>query len=375
MTTPSQSNASFTCRVLGERILEPQTPLHVVHHWDTDGMASAALVIRARRGKNHEPETRATTPRIGSFSPQAVVEALGDTVEKRGFRLLVLDYGISWPPQPLEGLGGEELHVVDHHRTGYPKWLKWWCNPAAVITKGGEEESPSTTWVLYRHVLGDPRDPQVRALVALGLLGDLGHRALRGVLRGVLEGLLRPSRLSPEEAYRLSQLLDSCYKTLDRACVEEYTLRLAWGDLGELLGDEGLQRRAASLERTVKEAVKGEPEILLNCVRGRVGVWVRESNAYITSSVGRALASERGLDVIVLVDRVPPLGRAYVYTRSPHLPVGAWLVGVLRSLAPSAGGKDSVAVAECPLARGCVERVLDAVLRVLEDRLGGCNHA
>lgn len=358
--------------MLGERVLEPQTPLHMVHHWDTDGMASAALVIKARTIRGDETETRATIPPIGSFSPQAVVEALGDTVERQEARLLVLDYGIKWPPQPPRGMDGERLHVVDHHRTEYPMWLRWWCNPAAGGF-GGEGESPSTTWVLYRHVLGDPGDPMGSALVALGVLGDLGHRALKGDLRRVLEGLLRPSRLSLEEALRLSHLLDSCYKTLDRACVEEYTLRLARGDLGELLEDGILLRRASTVERAVEEAVREEPRVILNCRRGRVGVWVRESSAYITSSVGRALASGRGLDVIVLVDRVPPLGRAYVYTRSPRLPVGAWLVSVLRGLAPSAGGKDSVAVAECPLDGTCVDRVLDAVLGVLEQRLGGCS--
>jgi hypothetical protein len=307
--------------------------LAVVHHWDSDGIASAAIVSRLRSNAVF------CVPRIGLFSGDAVPAFEGCD------GILVLDYGISvGEVEALEGRLGVPVAVVDHHVNGARERL--FCNPVAL--GGREGEWPSTTWVM-RWLLGLEGFDD---LVALGLVGDLGFRAA-----GFLNRL--DARLSLEELLLAASLVDSCYRAVDYEGIAYARRVLSDSGVRAVLRDDRLRGTLEGVEQEFS-AVLGtlEPE-----VRGSVVVYRVVTDRYLTSQLGRELAARHPESIVVLVNRVRRLGSAYIYVRSRRFS----LRRVLERVRPAmrAGGKDKVFVVSC---RSNCEEELAELLPLLSER-------
>ena len=320
-------------------MLESAGKLAVVHHWDSDGIASAAIVHRLR------PDASFYVPRIGLFSAGALPELEGcDAV-------LLLDYGVrAREVEALEGRLGVPVAVIDHHVNEARGML--FCNPVAL--GGSEDEWPSTTWVMRRLLGLEGFDD----LVAPGLVGDLGSRAA-----SFLDKLETGSSL--EELLLAANLVDSCYRAVDYQGIARARQLLSEGGVQAVLRDSRLRGTLEEVEREFSAVLSSlEPE-----ARGVVVVYRAVTDFYLTSRLGRRLADRHPESIVVLVNRVRRLGSAYVYVRSQHLSLRA----VLESLraAMHVGGKDKVFVASC---RSDCEEELAELLPLLNEcskELGG----
>jgi len=314
-------------------LLKKTESLAIVHHWDSDGVASAAIVSRLRSNVVFY------VPRIGLFSGDAIPLLKGcDAV-------LLLDYGISVNEvEALEERLGVSVAVVDHHVNGVRE--KLFCNPVAL--GGSEEEWPSTTWVM-RRLLGLKGFDD---LVALGLVGDLGLRAA-GFLNGLDAGL------GLEELLLVASLVDSCYRAVDYEGIAHARQILSERGVRAVLRDSRLRDTLEGVEREFS-AVLGtlEPE-----VRSSVVVYRVVTDCYLTSQLGRELAARHPESIVVLVNRVRRLGSAYIYVRSRRFS----LRRVLERVRPAmrAGGKDKVFVVSC---RSDCEEELAMLLPLLSER-------
>ena len=105
----------------------------LVHHWDADGIVSAALLLRAGVRAR-----RILVPRIGGYDADAILGRLPGDVETA----VVLDYGI--PGREYDRLYDRlrGLAVVDHHRTEPPRRVGAFCNPVA-LGRAREDEVPA----------------------------------------------------------------------------------------------------------------------------------------------------------------------------------------------------------------------------------------
>ncbi len=294
---------SSVCETVVER-LRRAPRISVVFHWDADGVASAALVLRRLGGR----VVGLDVPRIGLYSVDAI------PLPRDGSLLLVLDYGLPGRLyDELSSVYSPGLVVIDHHSVEPPQGMTGYCNPVA-YGQGSEEDYPANSFLVYR-LIGDPGDEHDRVLAALGVAGDLapyidagsdhaGLAAARRLLEGTGVGL--------GELRRVAELIDSCYRVLDTECLRRAVRVAARNPLG-LLGDEQL----ASAKKLSDELLRTAWEKLEEIRRDKhISVYTLSMDAYITSAIGRRLASNEPGKIIVLVHSIPSQRRGFIYVRS-----------------------------------------------------------
>ena len=320
------------CADVVKRLL--RTPrLYVAYHWDADGVASAALVLRYLGDRVEE----FGVPRIGVYGAGAV------PLPRNRVSLLVLDYGI--PGSEYEELAqrhGGEVLVIDHHRAAPPRGGVAYCNPVAAGL-GGEEDYPANSVLVYR-LLGSRSDPGDRVLAALGVAGDLApyidagrnHPGLR-----VASELLVGTDVSLKELRGVAESIDSCYRLLDEECLR-YAARRAAEDPMGLVSDGRLLGARERARRLLDEALE---KARLLSETGRALVYFLEMDAYVTSAVGRRLAAMHPDKVVVLVHSLPSQGRGTIYARSIVHELSD-VADLLRARGVRVGGKTNVLVIE-----------------------------
>lgn len=313
--------------------------IFVVSHWDADGIASAALLLRALRAR----VAGVYPPSIGVYSLEALPwrRISGSSADV----LAVLDYGL--PGSEYDNLAeiasSRSVTVIDHHLAEPPRGRSnlVYVNPVA-LGLGGEEDWPSTTFIAYRipGVREACRRRGCSWIAAIGIVGDLGPalehrpRAHSAALK-----LVEESGYSLRDVARAVELLDSCYRLLDEDCVVHAVELLGWATRpGDVLEDRRLQRAAEEAAKALKTAME---RVRFLFQRPGIMVYYVESNAYVTSYVGRKLAARHKESAVVLLHWAPDRGRGFVYARSMKHRLAPVLQELRRRGVP-VGGKDYV---------------------------------
>ncbi|WP_457742203.1 DHH family phosphoesterase, partial [Thermococcus sp.] len=255
----------------------------IVHHWDTDGITSTALLVKALKLENF---TNMTAP-IGEFRFD---ERIWEAIE-RAERLYVLDFNV---PGEVEKVKVPTL-FIDHHSQGKIK------NPLV------EQINPSLEGNYYPScsLVVSERFNLFNAWTALGAIGDIGERAFE--LDWVGE-LLERENLSREEALRLVELIDSNYISMDREAVENAVEVLLNNPVRELLEYEPWIRKAEAIRKAIEEAVSKAEE------RKGFAFVSFESPFNIISKVARKLVWEMNYKGAVAINENFH-GRAQLYFR------------------------------------------------------------
>ena len=308
----------------------------IVHHWDTDGITSTALLVRALK---LEEFTNMAAP-IGEFRFD---DRIWRAIE-RAERLYVLDFNV---PDEAEKVKVPTLFIDHHSQPKIENPLVEQVNPSL---EGNHYPSCSLV-VSERFNLFNP-------WTALGAIGDLGERAFELEWVGKL---IEKEGLSKEEALKLVELIDSNYIVMDREGVEEAVKVLLNNPLRKLLDYEPWVRKVEVINESIEEALSGVEE--------REGfAFVRFKSPHnIISKVARKLVWERGYPGAVVINENFH-GRAQLYFRLSseeaerfNLPE---IIELVKKTGVNAGGKREVLGCVCE--RGKVEEVL----RLIESQLG-----
>jgi len=317
------------------RLLENQE-VAIVHHWDADGIASAALL-----GRVFGVDTF-VIPRIGCYG----IDCIG-----RAETPVLVDYGIP-VNTVIKG-------AIDHHRSRQDSSIcidTPICNPVSAGLS--EDEFPSTTYVIKSLILTDSEVSKNGDLIALGIVGDLGTRVLHSEhLRAFVVKALG----SIERALKLANLVDSCYRAGSYECIDRVRKALIEGGVAQVEYDTSLQELSSDIDAEAKKVIE-RIEIIYS--DDAVAIFRARSKYFLTSYIGRYLARVYAPKTIVLLHHVESLGLGMVYIRSYGIEVKE-IIPILRALGYSAGGKDWVAAALC---RDSFCRDIEKVIHVL---LGG----
>ncbi len=308
----------------------------IVHHWDTDGVTSAALLIKAL---GMEGFTNMTAP-IGEFRFDGRIWRVMDGVEK----LYVLDFNV---PGEVEKVKVPTL-FIDHHTQ--PK-IK---NPLVKQVNPSLDGSyyPSCSLVVSEHF------DTFNAWTALGVAGDIGEKAFELEFVGKL---LKEEGISKEEALKLVELMDSNYIAMDRGAVEEAVMVLLENEIRELPDYEPWVKKAEAIRRAIEDA--------LSVVEERNGfAFSRFRSPYnVISKVARRLVWGMKYRGAVVINE-DFHGKAQLYFRvSPEVAEGFNMVNLIegvRQLGANAGGKREVLGCICE--KGKVEEVL----QLIESQMG-----
>ena len=315
------SNVSKALKECGQAAL--------IHHWDADGIFSAAIIKRAINS-----EVITAVPRIGDFNAEAVPKLTEVTA------LGLVDYGLQKDEVSKLMSGGSyrKIFVIDHHASGLKG--NFVCNP---IPLGfSEVDYPSTTWVIKELILppNTGSDLSINLMVAAGILGDLGLRYISFPQKGFIELVTEKSGLTITSLLKAIDLVDSCYRLLDPECVSEALNIAVSGGVKSVLSSEFLKRKNGFLKKELRKSSSNVRETLR---RGSYVAYELSSNLYITSYVGRELAAENPDKVVLLYHRLKPLNKTYIYVRSQTKRLRE-CIHLFKREGLKVGGKDKVFV-------------------------------
>jgi len=310
----------------------------VVHHWDTDGICSAAIAVTFfdKSGATWEN----CTPPIGRFElDESVTGRIGKAEE-----VYFLDLNMVDAAKAVE----KPVVFIDHH--SQEKVEKPGFKHVNPVLEG--QRVPSASWVTSDYF------STWNHLSAIGAVGDMGEKLFSTEFGGIAEKILLRHGMTKQDALKAANLMDSNYIVMDREAVEGSVEFAAFAEPEELLKKEEWLKNV--------NKIKEEVESTLSNLRVTAGVaWIEfSSNFNIISKIVRRMVWDEGFNAAVAVNRnFSNMAQLYVRFRNPS-PVIARLIPELKAKGFNAGGKDDVMGAVCPKNR------VDEAIRVVEEVLG-----
>lgn len=312
----------------------------IIHHWDTDGICSAAKIVRL-----FDPEHfRNMTPEIGEFEfSEGMIEAMRN---EKG-PIFVLDLNIT---KGLD-LPGADIIFIDHHQPQDPIPGVRQINP--VRDGANQSDYPSCSTVVSETYSSWDE------LSVLGAFGDVGIKALDHPL---LNGAFGSSGRTTDEFQRAVRLLDSSYVVGDKDFVEASVRSLE--NIDRILEDPKLNANSERIRDAMRDVFDS------GVMHGRVMILDFEHRFNIISKIARKAVSREGCDAALAINR-DFNGRAQTYlrVRDPSIIDMVGLIRRLKGFGFNAGGKNDVVGVVYERER--VEELRDIMFREINRMNGG----
>jgi len=303
----------------------------IIHHWDTDGIASASLL------KDAMPKARVQNivPKIGTYQ---LTERVLTEASKDWDAIIVAD--IRLPDSDFEKLtklAHERIILFDHHvgsdlpgihsvRDDFPPRSRF----------------PATSWMV-KQALELPTGLRP----VLGVVGDKGHLDFEMPdERKEVDRFLSENRMNAEVLVRICDLLDSNARVGDEKLVEEavvYTSRVG-DDTTALLDNQAWNRNARILEQEIDQQMSRKDEM-------HDGIAVKQfhSKFDIVSAIARKMAWSGKYRIAVALNSGFLLDRDQLYVRKGTGSLDSErIIRLAHEHGYSAGGKDEVVGAVLP---------------------------
>jgi len=295
----------------------------IVHHWDTDGICSAGMLLSELKGK----EVDNISPQIGNYH---LTDGEIESITDRGYEFIVIADVCILRDEilKLKDSVSSKIFIFDHHLQEHIPEVKH-INP---ISKGKSQESfPSTSWVLSQW-LG------VDLLVVLGAVGNLEARIKENELIYLeIEKFMGSSSVDFKQLLRMVKLIDSSYKVMDKEGVETAARFVTENRnspekiLKHKPWHKNSRRIKAEIDRHMSnEIIEGGNFLLLNIV----------TPLNIISTITRKLARKNPQKTVVVVNSGFFWDRNQIYVRGAK---AQNLIEIARERGYSAGGKRGVA--------------------------------
>jgi hypothetical protein len=297
----------------------------IIHHWDTDGICSATLLL------NHlEQPIDNITPSLGAFylSPQEIEKA------QQYDYVIIADMAL--PEKNIKTIT-EKSHVIifDHHHQKPIKTVEH-INPVA---QGNDPKHyPSCTWVL-KNALRLP----ISLYVILGIVGDREHKIKQDPkLFSIIENYLEKEQISFETLLELCELINSNYKVGDKTGVEEAPLLLQeYESYKDILSNPHWKEKKEMYDAKLDEQLRDPPQEDNGILVKRL-----DTGYSIISSVTRKIAWGTSKDTIVVNEGFFP-HHDQVYCRSQDKDL-KHMISKAKKHGYNAGGKTDVLGAIVP---------------------------
>lgn len=320
----------------------------ILHHWDTDGVSSAALLLEHLK-KEKKLVIRNYTPIIGNYCLESrEIEEISS--QKYDFIIIV---DINLPKNNIIKLKNDskaELFYFDHHIQDRIEEVHHF-NP--LIGEENGENYPSASW-LVNECLGNP----VNLPAVLGAVGDHEVRLKnKKKIYTTIEEFAERLGLTFDNLLRMVELIDSSYKVGDRSEVLRAPFVLLKNNPKEILEHPTWNKYLEKLREDVEKQISKQP----TRTEGRILIWEINTPYNTTSTITRRLAWKNNQNIVVVVNHGWFRDRDQVYIRAGNTPFDSKeIIDFARGLGYSAGGKREVVAAVVP--KNETKRFLELVL-------------
>ncbi len=294
----------------------------LIHHWDTDGMSAAALILR----KCADLET--ITPSIGNYY---LDEQDKDRIKEIDPDIVIIA-DMALPEGSVSFLNRfGDVYIFDHHLQEKHD-VKLHHNP--VIEGRSPKEYPSASWVVGKYFGHEPN-----LLTVLGAFGDREEKLKENPHAiETIDELIDSWDVDFEDLLRCAEYIDSLYKLGKRSEIEQMSHQLKdFKRPKEILSNEDLEKNVNKLKSAIEKEAHGNiKEIGKNVLFREM-----ESPYNIISTVTRKIAWAREDKIVIVSNCKFKEGECQIYIRGP-LTNSEEIIYKAKEKGYSAGGKEDV---------------------------------
>ena len=314
----------------------------IIHHWDTDGICSAAILIR-----NLDGEAKTVTPQIGNyFLTDGEINAYLSYDE-----IYIVDMAL--PESNIRQLAkNAKVTIFDHH-IQKPIDGIYHINPVAHGAL--QKDYPSATWVLKEHF-----DEEVELLVILGIIGDNEQKIKENKrFYEIVQEFCKKLSTEFDDLVKAVYLIDSNYKLGRKEEVERLPWILEDMSIESILSNGEWNRNLRTLDEEIEKIVNNRDLRIKKNSTMIVDISIPYN---IISAITRKLAWSTGENVVV-INRGFFEDRDQIYVRSSRMNLND-LINKIKQLGYNAGGKESVMGAIVP--KNKTEEVINNITEFFE---------
>jgi hypothetical protein len=252
----------------------------IIHHWDTDGICSAALFLK----KFGDFDLK--IPHIGNYFLKK--EEIEDISAKGYDWIIILDMAIE-KKSILDLANISKVSIFDHHLQEEIREAEH-HNP--IINGRNPERYPSTSWIINEY-FGN----SVNLFSLLGIVGDHEERIKKNeFIYAFIKKFCIENGLEFKDLLQMVHLLDSNYKLCKKEGVEKapYIL-LKYTDPRDILNNEQWNENLEILNKEIDDQLQTAEKEINNTIFKEINTPYN-----IISTVTRKLAWDSGKNVIVV---------------------------------------------------------------------------
>ncbi|MFW5928244.1 MAG: hypothetical protein ACOCSL_03490 [Thermoplasmatota archaeon] len=317
----------------------------ILHHWDTDGLSAAALLLR-----ESSKSFNLFTPTIGNYLLDEKDRARIDKIDP-DFTIVV---DMALPKDSIDFLKEfGDVYIFDHHLQDRHD-VKLHHNP--IIDGDSPKEYPSASWVVNEYLGNDSN-----LLSILGAFGDREEKLKDNkIAYPTIKETLNKLNSDFDSLLKCAYYLDTNYKIGDRDAVSDYARYLKEVKTPEdILGRTELKENYEKLNDAIEMEVNREKENLSENI-----VFLEMKSPYnIISTVTRRIAWADEEKIIIVSNCEYMEDNCQIYIRGP-IPDSEKIINHLKDKGYSAGGKSDVIGMVIPKEDN--EETLDEVLEMLK---------
>jgi single-stranded DNA-specific DHH superfamily exonuclease len=252
----------------------------LIHHWDTDGICSAVLLLKHLSNKNIDNKT----PELGNYY---LTEEELERYSKYDF-VIIAD--MSLPEDNILRLAENSKIIIFDHHLG--KEIKQVYHNNPVIKGENPDKYPSASWIVNSY-LGNP----INMHALLGIVGDHEQKIKNNTeFYKLITDFCKDNNLKFDDLLKIAYLLDSNYKLGDKKEVEKAPhILLKYNTPQDILNNQIWNQNYTKLNEEITKQLD-EPVDELNGI-----IYKKIDTPYnIISTITRKIAWGSGKNTLVI---------------------------------------------------------------------------
>ncbi len=252
----------------------------LIHHWDTDGICSAKLLLEHLSGK----EIINKTPELGNYF---LTENELEEYSKYDF-VIITD--MSFPENNILKLAENAKVMIFDHHLGKVIEKVYHHNP--VIKGENPDKYPSASWIV-NDFLGN----KINLFALLGIVGDHEQKIKNNKdFYNKIIDFCNENNLKFEDLLKMVYLMDSNYKLGDKTTVEKAPhLLLSNGSASDILNNKIWNENLSKLNEEITKILEKPSDEISGIILKKINTPYN-----IISTITRKIAWETGKNTVVV---------------------------------------------------------------------------
>jgi hypothetical protein len=251
----------------------------LIHHWDTDGMCAARLLLEKLKDKDITNKT----PHLGNY--YLTQQELTDYAHYNF--IIIVDMAL--PEDNILFLAKTaRIMIFDHH---LQKEIKTVYHHNPIIKGKNPDEYPSASWIVNDYLHND-----INLYAILGIVGDHEQKIQKNTkFNTIINRFCKQHDLVFDDLLKMVYLLDSSYKLGDKHTVEQAPHLLLTYDAPQILNNPTWNTNLTTLNNEINQQLAQPIEKIDSIILKKIN-----TKYNIISTITRKVAWESGHDTIVI---------------------------------------------------------------------------